>query len=167
MLGQLVPCGGGDPIPLLKSRLLVGRRNNCDIVLGTPNVSSQHCELELLNGYWQIKDLNSANGVKINGQRADCQFLLPGDEITIAKNRYTIEYEATGNAPPPTRSEDDNPFGMSLMEKAGLQRRKAEPRDGERSRRALPKRSDNVAPAPPKNFTREENDAMKWLMGDD
>ncbi len=37
MLGQLVPVGGGDPIPLLKPELLVGRRNNCDIILSFLN----------------------------------------------------------------------------------------------------------------------------------
>ncbi|MBL8849970.1 MAG: FHA domain-containing protein, partial [Planctomycetaceae bacterium] len=52
MLGELVPCGGGDPIPLLKQKLLVGRRSNCDIQLEFHNVSGQHCQLELLNGYW-------------------------------------------------------------------------------------------------------------------
>lgn len=160
MLGQLVPVGGGDPIPLLKPRLLIGRRNNCDIVLSFPNVSSQHCELELLNGYWQVRDLNSANGVKVNGQRQDSKFLVPGDEISIAKCTYKIEYEPQGDAPPPASPADENPFGMSLLEKAGLQRRRDETRK--------PKLPPRATPAPPaENFSRDENDAMKWLMGDD
>ena len=33
MLGELIPKGGGDSIPLLKEKLLVGRRESCDIVL--------------------------------------------------------------------------------------------------------------------------------------
>lgn len=44
-LGMLNPCGGGDPIPLLHEKLLVGRRSSCDISLKFPNVSSHHCEL--------------------------------------------------------------------------------------------------------------------------
>ena len=162
MLGQLIPCGGGDPIPLLKPRLLVGRRNNCDIVLAFPNISSQHCELELINGYWQVRDLNSANGVKVNGQRQDAKFLAPGDELTIAKFRYTIEYEAQGDAPPPSEAADENPFGMSLLEKAGLTRKRDD------SARRPPPKPPAPGPAnPAKKFTPEENDAMKWLMGDD
>ena len=39
MLGELLPLGGGDPIPLLKQQLLVGRRESCDIVLRFANVS--------------------------------------------------------------------------------------------------------------------------------
>ena len=33
MYGELIPLGGGDPIPLLKKQLLIGRRESCDIVL--------------------------------------------------------------------------------------------------------------------------------------
>ena len=57
MLGELQPIGGGDPIPLMKPVLTVGRRESCDIVLRFPNVSGSHCELSLENGYWFVKDL--------------------------------------------------------------------------------------------------------------
>ena len=43
--GQLTPTGGGDPIPLIKERLLVGRRGESDIQLKFANVSSQHCRI--------------------------------------------------------------------------------------------------------------------------
>ena len=57
MLGRLIPTGGGDEIPLLKPKLLVGRRDSCDICLQFSNISSRHCELEFINGYWQVTDL--------------------------------------------------------------------------------------------------------------
>jgi len=69
MLGELMPQGGGDPIPLLKEVLLVGRRESCDIVLRFANVSAHHCQLVLSGGYWYVKDLKSSNGVKVNGVR--------------------------------------------------------------------------------------------------
>ncbi|MEZ6057739.1 MAG: FHA domain-containing protein [Planctomycetaceae bacterium] len=120
-LGELLPCGGGDPVPLLKPRLVIGRRNRCDIVLEFPNVSSQHCELELKNGFWHIQDLGSSNGIKVNGERCDSQWLQPGDNLSVAKHQFTIHYVPSGDAPP---IEESDPFGMSLMEKAGLSRRK-------------------------------------------
>ncbi|MFQ5734504.1 MAG: FHA domain-containing protein, partial [Planctomycetaceae bacterium] len=116
-LGELIPCGGGDPIPLLKAKLLVGRRNSCDISLRFPNVSSHHCELELVDGYWRMRDLNSRNGIKVNGARCDVKWLMPGDVVTIAKHHYEVTYEPVGEAPPP---EDANPFAVGLLEKAGL-----------------------------------------------
>ncbi|MCA9061067.1 MAG: FHA domain-containing protein, partial [Planctomycetaceae bacterium] len=85
MLGELNPIGGGDPIPLLSPRLLVGRRSSCDICLPFPNVSSHHCELELKEGYWHIRDLGSSNGIKVNGERCTTRCLYPGDEVQIAK----------------------------------------------------------------------------------
>ncbi len=69
MHGELIPIGGGDPIPLLKKNLLVGRRESCDIVLRFSNVSAHHCQLICNGGYWYVKDLKSRNGIKVNGTR--------------------------------------------------------------------------------------------------
>lgn len=123
MYGQLNPCGGGDPIPLLKLKLLIGRRSSCDIALKFPNVSSHHCEMELVNGYWHVRDLGSRNGIKVNGVRCDSKWLLPGDVLSVAKHKYEVAYSPQGDAPPP---EDEDPFAQSLLEKAGLTRRKVE-----------------------------------------
>ncbi|MFO1021769.1 MAG: FHA domain-containing protein [Planctomycetales bacterium] len=122
-LGQLIPVGGGDAIPLEKTRLLIGRRESCDITLRFPNVSSHHCELALENGYWRVRDLNSRNGIKVNGNRLDLSWLSPGDMLSIAKHVYEIQYEPTSDAPPP---ETMNIMSMSLLEKAGLTRRDEE-----------------------------------------
>ena len=59
MYGELVPVGGGDNIPLLEKRLLIGRRESCDIVLRFKNVSAHHCQLSVRGGYWYVKDLKS------------------------------------------------------------------------------------------------------------
>ena len=92
MLGELTPVGGGDPVPLLKKDLLVGRRESCDIVLRFSNVSSHHCKLECHGGYWYVRDLNSKNGVRVNDVRVTEKRLDPGDELRVAKHRYRIDY---------------------------------------------------------------------------
>ena len=161
MLGELVPCGGGDPIPLLKSSLLVGRRSRCDIALKFPNVSSHHCELELIDGYWHVRDMRSRNGIKVNGVRCESKWLMPGDILSVAKHRYELVYTPEGDAPPPDVEED--PFARSLMEKAGLERRPA-------SRPEIPdsvrvsKQAERERNARPKTVAEEEDDqTMKWL----
>jgi len=156
MLGQLVPIGGGDPIPLLKSQLLIGRRSSCDIVLDFPNVSSQHCELSFINGFWQIRDLNSSNGIKVNGERLEIKFLQPGDVLSIAKHQFTINFAPGAAAPPP---EEENPFEMSLLEKAGLEKRRD---DARRARHAAPPRKPSA-----QKFSAEEDEATRWLTGDE
>ncbi len=61
MYGELLPMGGGDPIPLLKKNLLVGRRESCDIVLRFSNVSAHHCQLTVTAGYWYVRDIKEQN----------------------------------------------------------------------------------------------------------
>ena len=90
--GKLVPQGGGEVIPLRRERLTIGRRESCDICLRLPNVSALHCELVFKGGYWTIRDLNSTNGIKVNGVRVIEAVLYPEDQISIAKRVYTIKY---------------------------------------------------------------------------
>jgi pSer/pThr/pTyr-binding forkhead associated (FHA) protein len=78
MLGKLVPCGGGPPTPLLRPKLLVGRRSSCHIPLPFATVSARHCDLELLDGSWRVRDLGSSNGTRVNGLL--CTAPAPGEE---------------------------------------------------------------------------------------
>jgi adenylate cyclase len=123
--GELIPTGGGDPIPLIRDKLVLGRRNSCDIKLSFPNVSSQHCELYFRDGYWYIRDLNSTNGVKVNGLRVQHKLLHPGDEITLAKKHWKIQYVLQAGRRAMEELEEDI-LGQSLLERAGLERSRRE-----------------------------------------
>jgi len=136
MFGELIPQGGGDPIPLLKENLLIGRRESCDIVLRFANVSAHHCQLALVGGYWYVKDLRSRNGVKVNGLRVTERRLDPGDTLSVAKHTYEVRYsplDLGAIGPPPAESLEIEALGKSLLERAGLQRGSA----GGKSERAL------------------------------
>ena len=121
--GELVPTGGGDPIPLIRPVLTVGRRESCDICINFPNISGIHCELSFREGYWYVRDLNSTNGIKVNGLRVQEKLLHPKDEILIGKRRYSIEYELPANRNALEEMEEDI-LGTSLLERAGLERRR-------------------------------------------
>jgi FHA domain len=129
--GELIPAGGGDPIPLVRETLSIGRRESCDICLKFPNVSGVHAELTFREGYWYIRDLNSTNGVKVQGMRVQQKLLHPGDEIIIAKRRYTIQYTLQAGRRALEELEEDI-LSQSLLERAGLERR---PRSQEEKRR--------------------------------
>jgi pSer/pThr/pTyr-binding forkhead associated (FHA) protein len=97
--GQLVPIDaagnplGGDTIPLRKKKLLIGRRESCDIVLRFPDVSLHHCQMWLRDGHWYVEDLHSRNGTRINGDRLEGTSRLDhGDTLSIAKLRYLLRY---------------------------------------------------------------------------
>jgi pSer/pThr/pTyr-binding forkhead associated (FHA) protein len=121
--GELVPVGGGDPIPLIRDKLSIGRRESCDICLHFPNVSGLHAELSFRNGYWHIRDKGSTNGIKVNSIRVQEKYLHPGDEITIAKRRFTISYELqAGRQALEEMMDDEDVLNIPLLERAGLVR---------------------------------------------
>ena len=126
MLGELVPIGGGDAIPLIRNVMTVGRRESNDICLKFPNVSGQHCELAFRKGVWTLRDLGSQNGVKINGEKllsTEPKPLKPGDALQISNHKFKIEYHITEAAREylqQMQDQGEDIFSQSLMEKAGL-----------------------------------------------
>jgi pSer/pThr/pTyr-binding forkhead associated (FHA) protein len=132
--GELIPVGGGDTIPLRKEVMTIGRREICDIKLPFPNISGKHCELSFRNGYWFLRDIGSTNGIKVNGMRVVQRPLRPGDELAIANRRYTIQYNLPATALAEIESllaEDEDITSQSLMEKAGLVKKRPPQRDGD------------------------------------
>src|SRR5262249_47336204 len=120
--GELVPVGGGDNIPLTREKLIVGRRSACDIYLHFPNISGKHCRLAYVNGAWTVRDLDSTNGIKVNGDRVPEKTLMPGDQLTIGKREYKVEYNPGReiNDMEVAAEEAAALMGTSLMERAGL-----------------------------------------------
>lgn len=125
--GQLTPCGGGDPIPLVKKSLTVGRRGETDIQLKFSNVSGQHCRLTLESGYWFVHDLNSRNGTKVNGRQVVRKRVDPDNKLSIARHEYVLEYDpqllGAYGTPPADDDFVEELMKSSLMERAGLTRR--------------------------------------------
>jgi len=130
MFGELTPVSGGDPIPLMKDSLRMGRRESCDIVLRFSNVSAHHCMLTVEEGYWFVQDLNSRNGIKVNGQKIPAGIrkrLDPGDKLSVAKHDYLVAYSPVdlgAVGPPPADEMRDPILNKSLLERAGLETRK-------------------------------------------
>ncbi|MDH4278724.1 MAG: DUF3662 domain-containing protein [Acidimicrobiia bacterium] len=63
--------------------MTIGRISTADIVLNDQNVSRRHAELHPVGDTYQLVDLGSTNGCKVNGQRIERQVLVDGDEITL------------------------------------------------------------------------------------
>ena len=96
---QLVPINAGSAaaVPISRPVLLIGRHPDCDVRIDSPQVSRRHCCLAMAYDRLVIRDLGSANGVRVNGQVVDEARLKPGDEVAIAQFLYRLE----GLAPAP------------------------------------------------------------------
>ena len=72
----------------LKNEVMtVGRLSTCDVVVDDQNVSRQHAELHPADGSFEVVDLGSTNGVRVNGERVSRHLLADGDEIALGPVR--------------------------------------------------------------------------------
>lgn len=76
-----------------RPRAVVGRSQRCDYVLADPNVSRRHFELQLRGRDWYLIDLDSTNGVSINGRRVASSQLSPGDEIVVGSSSLRFDVD--------------------------------------------------------------------------
>ncbi len=76
-----------------KDLVLVGRASNCDIIIFEKRASRKHFEIRREGLSFYFRDLESANGSKINEQDVRQAELVPGDIIRIAETQleFTIE----------------------------------------------------------------------------
>ncbi|WP_428263581.1 FHA domain-containing protein [Haliangium sp.] len=80
-------------VPLIRDEITVGRREGNTIRLTERNVSRRHARIVRSNGAIAIEDLDSYNGVRVNGTRVQGrQPLSPSDRIQIGD--YLIELKA-------------------------------------------------------------------------
>lgn len=76
--------------PLVKDRVIIGRKVNCDLRIPLTSVSRQHCELTIDDNKVQVKDLGSSNGTYHNSERVQEAYLSAGDELVIGPVVFTL-----------------------------------------------------------------------------
>lgn len=85
-VGALTVISNHDPgrtFELDSDALLIGRSEECDIVLNHRSVSSRHARVVREGEDYRIIDLDSSNGVKVDGERYRSMPLEPGDIIGL------------------------------------------------------------------------------------
>jgi len=97
---ELRPTPGGESFVLLLLRgramgrswpcqgtLLIGRDARADVTVTDDSVSRRHAKMEIhADGRWWIQDLDSRNGVFVNGRAVGSAILQPGDRVQIGEN---------------------------------------------------------------------------------
>lgn len=81
---ELVGPEPGTEFPLSQRRLIVGRGEECDISINHPSVSRVHAEIiPFGDGRYEVRDLQSANGVRVNSVELPRALLDARDVIEL------------------------------------------------------------------------------------
>jgi len=91
--GLVVSCSGKIVNTVgLQGRLLIGRDPDNDLRLPGRYMSRHHAAiLPTAEGHYYVIDLNSANGVRVNGRRVDRSPLHDGDVLGLGQFRIKLE----------------------------------------------------------------------------
>jgi Protein of unknown function (DUF3662)/FHA domain len=76
-----------------KRRIVIGRGKDCDLQVPDPNVSRRHAELRQEGATYWLVDLDSTNGLEVNGERLRRAKLTPGDTITMGSTELVFGRE--------------------------------------------------------------------------
>ncbi len=76
-----------------KRRVVIGRSRECDVQIEDPNVSRRHAELRQEGASYWIVDLDSTNGLEVNGRRLKRSKLEDGDRVTIGSTEIIFKRE--------------------------------------------------------------------------
>ncbi|WP_243287025.1 FHA domain-containing protein [Geothrix terrae] len=69
----------------------MGRELDNTLRLPDPSISRHHCVLRKMGGGYEIQDLQSSNGVLVNGNRVQSSPLRNGDRITLGQVQLTFQ----------------------------------------------------------------------------
>jgi pSer/pThr/pTyr-binding forkhead associated (FHA) protein len=78
-------------IELTQPDMLLGRHSQADVRLPLPDVSRRHCRFLFAQGVWQVLDLNSLNGVFLNGELIRQASVRQGDLLRIGGFTFVVE----------------------------------------------------------------------------
>lgn len=104
-IGRVVPLGEGD-----EGDVTLGRDPASSLVLDHREISRRHATIRRAPSGWEIHDLGSSNGIRIQGHRMEAALLTDEDEIRIGP--FRIVFSAGPAAAPlaPRRRPPPPPF---------------------------------------------------------
>ena len=76
---------------IIDNEVHMGRELDNTLRLPDPSISRHHCVLRKVAGGFEIQDLQSSNGVLVNGNRVQSSPLRDGDRITLGQEQLTFQ----------------------------------------------------------------------------
>ena len=82
---------GAREFEIIDNEVHMGRELDNTLRLPDPSISRHHCVIRKLAGGFEIQDLQSSNGVLVNGNRVQASPLRDGDRITQGQVQLTFQ----------------------------------------------------------------------------
>ncbi|MFM1802128.1 MAG: hypothetical protein RJA81_1480 [Planctomycetota bacterium] len=98
-VGRLLALDSTVDIELKQGLIVVGRHPSCDISIDSVRVSRVHCCIYITDGRIFVRDLNSTNGMRINGQQVSQAELSDRDTLSIAHLRFHCDLKGLHRKP--------------------------------------------------------------------
>jgi pSer/pThr/pTyr-binding forkhead associated (FHA) protein len=93
------------------SSFFIGREPGCEVELANSQVSRRHAQVSLVNGQWIVRDLQSSNGLFVDGARVETAAIGDGVAITLGSDGPTLDVEPerarTSSSTPAETTEED------------------------------------------------------------
>src|SRR5262249_23670858 len=86
-------CAGRSGLQLTKTSILIGRDEECDVILDGETVSRRHCEIIRWGRSYILRD-DSRNGTFVNGERVIQSQLNDGDQIRVGQNMLLVRFSS-------------------------------------------------------------------------
>lgn len=83
---------------IVDNEVHMGRELDNTLRLPDPSISRHHCVVRKVAGGYEIQDLQSSNGVLVNGNRVQSSPLRDGDRITLGQVQLTFQDPRAENA---------------------------------------------------------------------
>ena len=75
---------------------IIGRGETAQLQISDIKASREHCKVFDQGGQWVVADLNSRNGIKVNGIQTTRKNLAAGDVIEIGETKVVFELSGVG-----------------------------------------------------------------------
>jgi len=97
---ELIRIDGERPVThVLSRRTRIGRATGCELQIDSGSVSRHHALITVGPRESVIEDLNSTNGVLVNGRKVSRQVLCDGDAVTIGETQFRYMARPLNAAP--------------------------------------------------------------------
>ncbi len=98
----------GASVEVKRSGFVFGRHSDADVRLPLPDVSRRHCRFVYAEGRWEVIDLDSLNGVFVNGERVRRWALRHRDRVGLGGFVFEVDLRVGDRTGPFGAAEADD-----------------------------------------------------------